>query len=73
MAVLYQHVHTPPPPLAEVAPDTPPRVRDWVDWLLAKDPLARPASATDAWEALEEIAVDGLGPYWRRAGALTSA
>ena len=72
VAVLYQHVHTPPPPLAEVAPDTPPRVREWVDWLLAKEPLARPASATDAWEALEEIAVDGLGPYWRRAGAITA-
>ncbi|HET9737908.1 MAG TPA: protein kinase [Solirubrobacteraceae bacterium] len=72
VAVLYQHVHTPPPPLAEVAPDTPPRVREWVDWLLAKDPLARPASATDAWEALEEMAVDGLGPYWRRAGAITA-
>ena len=32
----------------------------------------RPASATEAWEALEEIAVDGLGPYWRRAGQITA-
>ena len=72
VAVLYQHVHNPPPPLAEVAPDTPPRVREWVSWLLAKDPSERPASATDAWEALEEIAVEGLGPYWRRAGAITA-
>jgi hypothetical protein len=70
VAVLYQHVHTAPPSLAEIAPDTPPRIRDWVGRLLAKDPLARPASATDAWEALEEIAVEGLGPYWRRAGAI---
>jgi predicted Ser/Thr protein kinase len=72
VAVLYQHVHAPPPPLDEVAPNTPPRVREWVGWLLAKEPLARPASATEAWEALEEIAVEGVGPYWRRAGAITA-
>jgi hypothetical protein len=72
VAVLYQHVHTPPPPLADHAPDVPPRVREWVDWLLAKDPSRRPASATAAWESLEEIAVDGLGPYWRRAGGIAA-
>ena len=72
VAVLYQHVHTPPPPLTDHAPDVPSRVREWVNWLLAKDPSRRPASATAAWEALEEIAVDGLGPYWRRAGGIAA-
>ena len=72
VAVLYQHVHDPPPPLADVAPDVPPQVREWVGWLLAKSPSSRPASAAEAWEALEEIAVDSLGPYWRRAGQITA-
>lgn len=72
VAVLYQHVHRPPPPLADIAPDVPPRVREWVSWLLAKEPSTRPASATVAWEALEEIAVDRLGPYWRRAGGIAA-
>jgi Protein kinase domain/FG-GAP repeat len=72
VAVLYQHVNSPPPPLAEVAPQTPAAVRAWVSWLLAKDPSGRPATATDAWEALEELAVGALGPYWRRAGTITA-
>jgi hypothetical protein len=70
MAVLYAHVHQPPPPLADVAPDTPESLRNWVEWLLAKAPEDRPASAAEAWEALEEIAVAELGPYWRRSAAV---
>ena len=70
MAVLYAHVHNPPPPLADLAPDTPEPVRRWVEWLLAKAPEDRPASAAQAWEALEEIAVAELGPYWRRSAAV---
>ena len=71
VAVLYRHVHTPPPPLAELAPDAPPAVCSWVEWLLEKDPVARPPSAATATEALEEIAVAELGPYWRRDAAIT--
>ena len=70
MAVLYAHVHNPPPPLGDLAPDTPEAVRRWVEWLLAKAPEDRPASAAEAWEALEEIAVAELGPYWRRSAAV---
>jgi hypothetical protein len=70
MAVLYAHVHQPPPPLADVAPDTPESLCDWVEWLLAKAPEDRPASAAEACEALEEIAVAELGPYWRRSAAV---
>ena len=73
MAVLYAHVHNPPPPLADLAPDTPEPVRRWVEWLLAKAPEDRPASAAQAWEALEEIAVAELGPYWRRSAAVLRA
>jgi tRNA A-37 threonylcarbamoyl transferase component Bud32 len=67
MGVLYCHVHKPPPPLP---PTLPPAVRDWVSWLLEKEPADRPASAGAAWQALEEIAVSELGPYWRRAAAI---
>ena len=73
MAVLYAHVHQPPPPLADLAPEAPDSVRDWVAWLLAKAPGDRPASAAQAWEALEEIAVTELGPYWRRSATLIPA
>jgi predicted Ser/Thr protein kinase len=72
MAVLYCHVNKPPPPLADLAPDAPEPVHGWVEWLLAKQPSERPASAAAAWEALEEIAVAELGPYWRRAAAITA-
>jgi serine/threonine protein kinase len=70
MAVLYCHVHKPPPPLAYLAPDVPRPVCEWVQWLLAKAPAARPGSAAEASETLEEIAVSELGPYWRRGAAI---
>ena len=70
MAVLYCHVHRSPPPLAELAPDVPEAVCGWVEWMLAKKPEDRPASADEAAQALEEIAVAELGPYWRRSAAI---
>jgi predicted Ser/Thr protein kinase len=72
MAVLYCHVHKAPPPLTDHAPEVPEPVRGWVDWLLAKPPADRPVSAAAAWEALEEIAVAELGPYWRRSAAIAA-
>jgi hypothetical protein len=66
VAVLWKHVHQAPPPLTKV----PPAVREWVQWLLAKAPAERPQSAAEAWEALEEVAVTELGPYWRRESAV---
>jgi Protein kinase domain/FG-GAP-like repeat/FG-GAP repeat len=73
MAVLYAHVHHPPPPLADLAPHASPALRRWVEWLLAKAPGDRPASAAHACEALEEIAVAELGPYWRRSAPVKPA
>ncbi len=73
VAVLYAHVHQPPPPLADLAPDAPESLRGWVEWLLAKAPEDRPACAAEACEALEEIAVAELGPYWRRSAAVIPA
>jgi tRNA A-37 threonylcarbamoyl transferase component Bud32 len=68
VGVLYCHVHKRPPPLPR---SVAPAVRDWVGWLLEKAPADRPQSAAEAWQALEEIAVAELGPYWRRAAAIT--
>jgi hypothetical protein len=72
LTTLYSHVHKTPPPLGDEAPDVPTPVCEWVEWLMAKAPDDRPASAAAAWEALEEIAVPALGPYWRRRAAITS-
>jgi predicted Ser/Thr protein kinase len=70
MALLYRHVNEPAPRLDEVARGVDPRVADLVAALLAKDPADRPRSAAAAWDALEEIAVDLLGPFWRRDARL---
>ncbi|HET8757391.1 MAG TPA: protein kinase [Solirubrobacteraceae bacterium] len=72
LTTLYSHVHRPPPPLHELAPAVPAPVCEWVGWLLAKAPDDRPASAAAAWEALEEIVVPELGPYWRRRAAIAA-
>ena len=72
VGLLYAHVHTRPPPLeALVAPEQR-AVCGWVEWLLAKDPAERPQSAAEAWDALEELAVAEMGPYWRRHAAITT-
>jgi serine/threonine protein kinase len=52
MAVLYAHVHQRPPPLAELAPDAPASLQSWVEWLLAKAPTERPASAAQACDCV---------------------
>jgi hypothetical protein len=72
VAVLYRHVNEPVPPLHGAVPDLPVPLCEWVEWLLAKAPADRPQSASEAWEALEEIAVAQLGAYWRRVAPLAS-
>jgi eukaryotic-like serine/threonine-protein kinase len=52
MAVLARHVTDPPPPLASVAPDVPPRLAQTIDRCLAKQPDARFASGDALAEAL---------------------
>lgn len=51
-------------------PELDPRLADWLSSLLARDPERRPAAATDAWEALEDVLVSILGPTWRRDAPL---
>ena len=66
MAVLFAHVNQPVPQLTGLAPDVPEELCRWVEWLLAKAPSDRPQSAAEASEALEQLAVAELGPFWRR-------
>ncbi|HKG64845.1 MAG TPA: protein kinase [Solirubrobacteraceae bacterium] len=72
VGLLYAHVHTPPPPLAALVGPPHAALAGWVEWLLAKDPAERPQSAAEAWDALEEVAVAEMGPYWRRTAAITA-
>jgi tRNA A-37 threonylcarbamoyl transferase component Bud32 len=72
LGVLYRHVHQPVPPLKDLIPSPQPALCAWVERLLAKDPAARPQSALEAWDALDEIAVAELGPYWRRHAAIAA-
>ncbi len=69
MATLYRHVHEPPPPLTGVEP----QIAAWVARLLSKSPADRPASAAEAWRALEELIVERHGPYWRRDAPLAQS
>jgi len=73
MALLMRHVNDDPPPLASVRPDLPPGVVAWVHAMLAKEPTARPAGAANAWDRLEGVVSDALGPRWRRTALLTES
>ena len=66
VAALYRHVNEPAPPLPGVSP----AVAAWVARLLEKAPEQRPASAAEAWAALDAIACEELGGDWRRDAAL---
>jgi serine/threonine-protein kinase len=52
MAMMYAHVHHPPPPLESVRPDCPEPLRDAVMRMLAKDPADRWPSVEDAIVAI---------------------
>jgi len=65
-AILHAHIYDPPPPLRSLDPEIDPAVAAWVEQLLAKEPDDRPRDARDAWHALEDILLAGIGPVWRR-------
>jgi serine/threonine-protein kinase len=52
MAMMYAHVHHPPPPLAVARPDCPEPLRDAVMQMLAKDPAERWPTVEDAIVAI---------------------
>ncbi|MEO0447724.1 MAG: hypothetical protein AAF191_16765, partial [Verrucomicrobiota bacterium] len=46
--VMMAHLQNNYPPLAQVRPDLPPEMAQWVMWLMNRDPAARPQSAREA-------------------------
>ena len=72
MAVLLHHINDPPPPLRSLDPRIDPRLAQWTERLLVKEPSQRTQSAHEAWDALEEILIDTLGARWRRNARLLS-
>jgi serine/threonine protein kinase len=70
MVILMRHVNERIPSAVEVRPDVDPKLSDWIDKLLLKDPQHRVRHAVDAWESLEDIVVGLLGPLWRRDARL---
>ena len=55
-AVMYAHVHTPPPPLRSIRPELPPAIEAVISRQLAKRPDARYRSAREFVGALREAA-----------------
>ncbi len=70
VAILYRQVHEPVPPVREIDPDIDERLAAWLDRMLAKRPDERFPSADAAWEDLEDIVIELLGPRWRREARL---
>jgi hypothetical protein len=70
MAVLYRHVHEPMPAIESAVPDIDRRLAAWLERMLAKVPDERFPSADEAWEALEDVVLDLLGPRWHRQARL---
>jgi len=69
-AILHAHIYDPPPPLRSLNADVDPALAAWVEQLLAKEPADRPADAREAWHALEDILLAGIGSVWRREARL---
>src|SRR4051794_7492828 len=70
MAILLRHVNEPIAPVKSIVPEVDPRVSDWIEKLLVKDPEQRTRNAQDAWDDFEEILINLLGPRWRREARL---
>ncbi|HST55950.1 MAG TPA: serine/threonine-protein kinase [Solirubrobacteraceae bacterium] len=68
--IALRHVNDPIPAILESQPDVDSRLSGWVERLLLKDPAERTPNALQAWEELEEIITDLLGPLWRRDARL---
>ena len=52
---LRGHAFEPPPRLADLRPDLPAELSDLVEWLLAKQPAARPPSARDVLAQMDAL------------------
>jgi serine/threonine protein kinase len=73
LTVLYRHVHEPVPTVRTLAPDVDEGVASWLDGMLAKGPADRHPGAEVAWERLEDVILELIGPRWRRRARLPVA
>jgi serine/threonine protein kinase len=69
-AILLRRAHDPIPPVIDIRPKIHRSLSEWVARLLVKEPSGRTPSAVQAWEELEEIVLELLGPRWRRGARL---
>jgi serine/threonine protein kinase len=72
MAIMLRHLNEPIPPLRSLDQSVDEGISDWVGRLLVKDPEQRARSADAAWDELEELVIDLLGPRWRRSARLAA-
>jgi tRNA A-37 threonylcarbamoyl transferase component Bud32 len=70
MAVLMRQVKDPIPLAHSVNADVDEAISDWIARLLVKEPEDRVQSASEAWDQLEEIVLELVGPRWRRQARL---
>lgn len=69
-AVLYRQAYEAVPPVEAVVPGIDERLAEWLERMLRKRPEDRFESAQDAWDRLEDIVIELLGPRWRRLARL---
>jgi serine/threonine protein kinase len=72
MAVLMKQVNDLIPPAIELNAEVDPRISDWIERMLIKDPKKRMGAAAEAWEEFEEIVIALAGPRWRRSAPLVA-
>jgi serine/threonine protein kinase len=71
VAMLMRHIKEPVPSVLDSIPELDPTLAAWIARLVERDPAARPATARDAWDELEEIVLNLLGARWRRESRLS--
>jgi serine/threonine protein kinase len=69
LSIMLMHVRDPVAP-PDLAPGLPDEMAGWVLQLLEKRPGDRYPSASEAWEALEDVVIAAVGPRWRRTARL---
>jgi Protein kinase domain len=69
-AVLYRQAYEAVPPVEAVVPGIDERLAGWLARMLRKRPEERFESAQEAWDRLEDIVIELLGPRWRRLARL---
>ena len=70
MAVLMRQINDPIPRVDTLVPDVDPALADWIARLVEKAPEERTRAAQTAFNELDEVLIDRLGPRWTRRAPL---